>query len=132
MKELRERKHFEKLKAKQTHNYDHLEYESVKIASAFKNNFSQWIVQKKAEVSSARSHEIYLHSGDSNEKHDNFKADVHVILHSMIQTRDNTITQEFNRLKEITINEQLKCVFRKWDDSEQKYITLSCFTSKCK
>ena len=60
MKELREKKHFEKLVRKQTHTYDHLEYESVNIASAFKNNSSQWIVQKKAEGSRARSHEIYL------------------------------------------------------------------------
>ena len=113
IKELREKKHLEKLVRKQTRIYDHLEYESVKIASAFKNNSSQWIVQKKAEGSRVQSHEVYLHSGDSNEKHDNIKADVHVILHSIIQTRNNTITQEFNRLKGITMNEQLKCVFRK-------------------
>ena len=78
MKELRERKTFGKLVRKQAYNHDHLEYESVKTAR----------LQKKAEGSRVRSHEVYLYSGDSNEKHDNIKADVHVILHSMIQTRD--------------------------------------------
>ena len=33
MKELREKIHFEKLVRKQTHNYDHLEYESVKMGA---------------------------------------------------------------------------------------------------
>ena len=76
-------KHFEKLVRKQAYNHDHLEYESVKTASAFNNNSSQWIVQKKAEGSRVRY-----------------------------------------RIKGITINEQLKCVFlyTKWEDNEQKFL----------
>jgi len=126
LRETREKKKIAKLTSQQTYNYENLQYESIKVKSAFNDKSTEWIIRKKLSGND-RNHDIIFYSNqyepeDDDEDQKLINADVAVILIGMKETRKNLIEQELKRLKGITINERIKCVFRKWDETQNIYL----------
>ena len=125
LKEAREKKKFEKLVEKQSHIYDNLQYECIKLKSAFNDKSTEWLIRKKLSEHDHK-HDIIFYGDEYEFAEDEAEnklvmADAAVILINMKETRKTLIEQEHKRLRGITIIERLKCVFRKWNEQENMY-----------
>ena len=111
LKEAREKKKFEKLVEKQSHNYENVEYAYLITKSAFEEKSTQWIVRKKL-TEYDNKHDIIFYGdeyGFTNEslEHEIVRADAAVILNNPVDRRKRVIEEEYNTLKGITVTEKL-------------------------
>ena len=120
LREVREKKKFHKLTEKQSHQYKNIEYEYIKLKSAFRGYSTSWLIRKKLTKTTKNKsyHDILFY--DDTEK-EILKADSTVILYDTINTRKRLIEEQYDIIKGMSINEKVICVFRKWYDDENRF-----------
>ena len=125
IKEENKKQKFNKLTKNQTHQYENIEYEYKKDKTAFNDLSTTWFIRQKIinARKKKRYHDIVFYDDeDKKEKFNAKKSDFSVILNEMIPKRQEIIEKELDRLKGITINEKLLCIFRKWFPDEQEVV----------
>ena len=110
-KEAKERAEREKI-------YENIEFESVKLEHAFRDFSTTWLVRRKVNERKSRfQHEIVL----IDDENTFVKIDIIVLLNKMNQVRKQLYEDHIRIHKNIRINERLRCIFRKWNDSDNKF-----------
>ena len=151
---LNKKKQLSDTKEQRQNIYENIEFESVLIKSAFKNYSTTWVVRHKLTEDEERNiimngkkasknkkipdkdfvkphHRgiiFYNESDDDNDENDIIiTADFSIIIEKTITERHKIYEQELLKLKNIIINENIRCIFRKYNynDLNWTYATVN-------
>ncbi len=118
--EKRKKKKIDKLLEQESHKFEGIEYECVKLKSAFRGFSQTFMVRKQSKNN---DHDIILYDDaymnyDVKTEKETITADAMVILNDTIKIRQQLIEEQLDNHKGLIINEKIYCIFRKYYDGE--------------